>query len=128
MACTYSNDKIVSIVEEELTRNIPPFPSLPTPLLAFGAEFRPGLNAKRITSDIISQFSKVGIENGDNVWEKYTVLLVNTIVDAIVYDAKVSVGMKPGDITVVTTGANAGGPVVSTGNNMVPGSASGIIS
>ena len=129
MRCKYSNDRIASELEEIFgEKKIPPFPQIPTALLAFGAENRPGLNAKRITSDIISQFSKVGIENGDNVWEKYTNLLVNTIVDAIVYDAKVSVGIKPSEINVIGTGGNAGGPIVTTGYNITPVSANGLIS
>jgi hypothetical protein len=130
MSCTYSNEKIAKDIENTFKLvGIPSFPSLPVPILALGADFRPGLNAKRITSDIISQFSKAGIVNGDYVWEKYTSLLVETLVNAIVYDAKVSVGIKPSGIgTVVGAGGNAGGPVVTTGTNVAFGSATGIIS
>ena len=129
MAFKYSNDRIAAELEEIFGgKKIPPFPQIPTAILAFGAKNRPGLNAKRITSDIISQFSKVGIENGDNVWEKYTNLLVTTLIDAIVYDAKVSVGIKPAGINVIGTGGNAGGPIVTNGYNITPVSADGIMS
>ena len=128
MACTYSNDRIAAELEEMFSKNIPRFPQLPTAILAAGAQNRPGLNAKRITSDIISQFSKVGIENGDNVWEKYTNLLVNTIIDAIVYDSSVSIGIKPSGIQIISQGGNAGGPVLSVGQNIMPVSARGVIS
>ena len=127
MACRYSNDRITNELEELFNKNIPRFPQLPTPLLAFGAENRPGLNAKRITSDIISQFPKAGIDPGDNVWEKFTNLLVNTIVDAIVYDAKIQVGIKPNGIQMISQGANAGGPIIVVGQNITPVSANGVL-
>jgi len=128
MACKYSNSRIADELEREFSLYIPKFPRLPTKLLAFGADGRPGLNSKKITSDIISQFSKVGIENGDNVWEKYTALVVETLIDAIVYDATVSVGIKPTEIQVISQGGNAGGPVISVGQNITPVGARGIIS
>jgi hypothetical protein len=130
MGCTYSNQKIATDIEELFKLSIPRFPRLPSPIVAFGAQFRPGLSSKRITSDIISQFSKVGIENGNNVWEKYTALVVDTLVNAIVYDAKVTVGAKPGEITGITgAGVNAGGPVVITmATNVIPCGFNGVIS
>jgi len=127
MGCKYSNERITGEIEEIFNRNIPLFPEVPTAPLAFGAENRPGLNSKKISSDIISKFSTVGIENGDNVWEKYTHLVVSTLVDAIVYDSSVQVGVKPNAIQMLSQGANAGGPVVSVGQNITPFSARGII-
>ena len=128
MACSYSNDRIISEIEGLFKKRIPRFPKLPVPLLSFGAENRPGLNPKKITSDIISKFPEAGIDNGDNVWEKYTALVVNAIVDAIVYDSNIQVGIKPGAIQSVGVGGNAGGPVVVQSYNTMAGSGNATIS
>ena len=92
---------------------------------------RPGLDSDSISSEVISKFEKIGIpsgplENGTpNVMEEYTKVMTDEIVDAIQSDMRVDIAVDVG-MTVLGTGANAGGPVVTTGSNIAPHSGSGL--
>tara|TARA_R110001592_G_scaffold80742_7_gene240244 strand:- start:1373 stop:1789 length:417 start_codon:yes stop_codon:yes gene_type:complete len=92
---------------------------------------RPGLDSDSISSEIISKFDKIGIpsgplENGTpNVMEEYTKVVMDELVDALQSDMRVDVAIDAG-MTVLGSGANAGGPVVTTGSNPTPHSGSGL--
>jgi hypothetical protein len=94
-------------------------------------KFRPGLDSSVISSSILSRFEEAGIPSGPleggqpNVMESYTQIVVEEIVDAIQTDMRVDTAVDPG-MTVTSTGANAGGPVVSVGANVAPHSATGL--
>tara|TARA_B100000900_G_scaffold33021_1_gene24929 strand:- start:1710 stop:2126 length:417 start_codon:yes stop_codon:yes gene_type:complete len=95
------------------------------------SKFRPGLDSDSISSEIISKFDKIGIpsgplENGTpNVMEEYTKVLMDELVDSIQTDMRIDVAIDAG-MTVLGSGANAGGPVVTTGSNPVPHSGNGL--
>lgn len=95
------------------------------------AKTRPGLDSDVISSEVISKFEKIGIPNGPleggtpNVMEEYTRVLTDEIVDAIQSDMRVDIAVDAG-MTVFGSGANAGGPVVTTGSNVAPHSGSGL--
>jgi hypothetical protein len=95
------------------------------------AKTRPGLDSDVISSEIISKFEKIGIPNGPleggtpNVMEEYTRVLTDEIVDAIQSDMRVDIAVDAG-MTVFGSGANAGGPIVTTGSNVAPHSGSGL--
>ena len=97
------------------------------------AKFRPGLDSDVISSDIISKFNKIGIPSGaleggqTNVMEEYTRVVTESIVDAIQNDMRVDVAVDQG-MTVVASGGNAGGPVVTTGTNPTPHTGTGVAS
>ena len=92
---------------------------------------RPGLDSDSISSEIISKFEKIGIPSGPlengapNVMEEYTKVVMEEMVDALQTDMRVDVAIDAG-MTVLGSGANAGGPVVTTGSNPVPHSGSGL--
>jgi len=131
--CRNSVNQICKDLNDILHLAIPCLPKIPAVVLALGAPSRKGLNKKMISSKIISRFSEVGIPNGadaagnQNVMEAYTALVVDEIIDAICYDARVDVAFKPMAITIMGTGGNAGGPVVVQGYNTSFASTNGTV-
>tara|TARA_Y100000389_G_scaffold200051_1_gene239702 strand:+ start:1353 stop:1769 length:417 start_codon:yes stop_codon:yes gene_type:complete len=97
------------------------------------SKFRPGLDSDSISEEVISKFDKIGIpsgplENGTpNVMEEYTRTVMSELVDAIQTDMRVDIAIDAG-MTVLGSGANAGGPIVTTGSNPAPHSGSGLAS
>lgn len=102
--------------------------SLPKLLLA---KARPGLDSEITTTAVISRFSEIGIpsgplENGKpNVMEAFTRVLIEEVYDSIQTEMRVDVAVDSG-MVVTTAGGNAGGPVLSTGSNPAPHTATGI--
>jgi hypothetical protein len=121
--CRNSVNQICKDLNDILHLAIPCLPKIPPVLLALGAPSRKGLNKKLIASKIISRFSEVGIPNGPdaagnaNVMEAFAALVVEEIIDAICFDARVDISFRPQGIMFVGTGGNAGGPVVVQGFN-----------
>lgn len=110
-------------------RNVLPKLSIPKILLA---KLRPGLDGSILANSVISRFNEIGIptgplENGSpNVMEAYTKMLCEEIVDSIQSDSRTDIAVDSG-MVVTATGANAAGPVVTTGANPAPHTATGII-
>lgn len=94
---------------------------------------RPGLDASAISSSVISRFKEAGIPTGPlsegvpNAMEELVKILLEEMVDAIQNEMRVDVAVDIG-MNVLSQGANAGGPVVSTGSNLAPHTAVGIAS
>ncbi len=115
-----------SLIMDE--RNVLPKLSLPQILLS---KIRPGLDANAITSSIISRFKEAGIPTGPlsegtpNAMEEFTKIIIEELVDAIQNEMRVDIAVDQG-MQVYSTGANAGGPVISTGANLTPHSGAGI--
>lgn len=109
-------------------RNVLPKLSLPKILLA---KLRPGLDSNILATSIISRFSEIGIPNGPlengkpNVMEAFVKILSEEFVDSVQSDMRVDAAVDQGMI-VSSVGGNAGGPVVSTGANPAPHTATGI--
>ena len=97
------------------------------------SKLRPGLDSDSISSEVIAKFEKIGLpagplENGTpNVMEEYTRVMMDEIVDAIQTDMRIDVAIDAG-MTVLGSGANAGGAVVTTGANPSPHSGSALAS
>lgn len=95
------------------------------------AKLRPGLDSDITSSSIISRFQEIGIPSGPlpggspNVMEAYTKIVVEEIIESIQSDMRVDTAVEPG-MVVTSAGANAGGPVVSTGSNTAPHPATGV--
>jgi hypothetical protein len=83
-------------------------------------QFRSGLNADNLATNIMKRFKEAGIPSGPlvngapNVMEAFTVIIAEEIVDAIQNQMRVDVAIFPGG-TVQATGANGGGPLVALG-------------
>lgn len=102
--------------------------SLPQILIA---KSRPGLNAAAISSSVISRFKEADIPTGalsegvPNSMEEFVKIIMEELVDAIQNDMRVDIAVDQG-MQVYSTGANAAGPVVSTGANIMAHTAVGV--
>ncbi len=126
-------DKIIDLMNSVIDKMKTPAETLPTLLLQAVAIQRPGLSPSKITANVISNNNTIGIPTGTNPdgspnkINEYTYNVVKCIVDAIKEDAVVQVAIPSGSIVVETTGANAGGPLVGTGTNIINTTVKGII-
>jgi len=106
----------------DITRQ--PAPQVPGMLMAIGCSQKPGLSTIISTGNIVKVLNKHDIPTDalPDGTENKTVALVIAIVDevfrAIKEDANIQVAHMPGAISVLSTGANAGGPVVTQGINI----------
>lgn len=126
-------DKISSIITNTLNKMKTPADILPTVLLNCVAMRRPGLSAAKIAAQIISNNNAIGIPTGlnpdgtPNMINEYTYNIVKCVIDAIQQDGVVQVAIPAGTIMVQTEGANAGGPLVGVGTNVINSVAKGLI-
>ena len=101
-----------------------PAPEIPGALMAIGCAQKPGLSTIVSTGNIVKALNAHGIPTDPlpDGTENKTVALIIAVVDevyrAIREDANVQVAHMPGAITILATGANSGGPVVSNGINI----------
>ena len=99
-------------------------PVVPPLLLICGAINRPGMSAINLTANIIKRFPEIGAYSGTlpdgsrNVMEGLVRIMAEEFLREKRKNERVTIGFKPGDITFVGTGANAGGPVTVTGANI----------
>lgn len=95
-------------------------PTVPPPLILIGGAQRPGMNARTITTRIITRKSEAGAPIGplpsgnESVDEKMERIRVEEIVSSLISEAKITI-VIPAGTPVTTVGGNAGGPVVSQG-------------
>lgn len=109
-------------------------PSIPSLLLAYGGAENDGISAQRVSGNIIARQSEFGADNNstlpsgnDNMMNKLILVIVEEIFKELKLHARVEVANQIGSMKITATGANAGGPVVVTGQNIAPGKSYGII-
>lgn len=101
-----------------------PAPQIPGMLMGVGATQKPGLSSIISCGNIVKALNKHGIPTGamPDGSENKTVALVIAIVEevyrAIKEDANVQIVHNPGSVSILATGANSGGPVLSQGINI----------
>jgi len=101
-----------------------PAPEIPGMLMAIGCTQKPGLSTVVSTGNIVKAISKHNIptdpmpDGSENKTVAYTIAVVEEIFRAIREDANIQVAHMPGAISILATGANSGGPVVSQGINI----------
>lgn len=127
-------DKIADAVQNLINKIPSPANVLPEPLLYCTAMRRPGTSAYRITSNIITSLSASGIvdtspnEDGTpNVINEYTYAVVKGILDGIKDMGVVNSSIPQGSLRIKVEGANAGGPFVAFGTNVIGSIAKGIL-
>jgi hypothetical protein len=131
--CRNSVNSICDELNKILWLAIPCLPKTPPVLIALGANARKGLNKKIIAARIIARFPEVGIPNGadeagnQNVMEAYTALVVEELIDAIVFEAIVETESRPYSIPMLANGGNAGGPITVIGFNTTFVQSGGIV-
>lgn len=110
-------------------------PLIPVPaiMLICSTIKRPGLSPMLIASRIITRQQDFGapvgvnIDGSPNLMNQMFYVVADEIVNAIKMEGKVEIAIPPGGITTIGTGANAGGPVIVTSNNIMPVSGNGIV-
>lgn len=116
---------IVKTVTDLFEKARMPLQSIPPLLLVCEIARRPGLSCISLTNAIIQQLQKIGIPTEPNKdgSPNLTNLLIKSIscevVDELQTNARVEGVVTPGQIVSVGTGANAGGPVVVTSQNLI---------
>lgn len=126
-------ESIVNKINEKLDIVETPANILPPFLLKCVSVTRPGLSPYKIASKIIENNKILGIPTGpnpdgsENKINQYTYNVVKCICDAIQNDASVQVSIPMNSIMIQATGGNAGGPVLSTGYNILDSISRGII-
>ena len=94
---------------------------------------KPGLSAVESLSNVVSTLNAHDIPTGalPDGTENKILVIVNAILTevfrALREDANIQVSYGPGSITVMTTGANGGGPMISQGVNINFGKGQAII-
>lgn len=122
-------NSIKALFESKLT----PAPLIPSALVAIGGSQRTGLSVNRSVSKIISELTKAGIptsvgpDGTANLTASFVKIIVTEIYRALHLDASIQISMKPGDISVITTGTNQGGPMISQGVNINFGKGNAVI-
>lgn len=101
-----------------------PAPEIPGILMAAGATQMPGLSVSKSCGKITARLMEHGIPTDalPDGTENKTLVLVKAIVEevyrAIREDSNTQIVFAPGAISIMTTGANGGGPMVSQGINI----------
>lgn len=115
---------IINSIKSAFNLTRPKAPQLPAPVMAIAAIQREGMSTIQSTSNIAVELAKHGIptEPAEDGSENQTMVMITAIVNeilrAIREDANIQVAFKPGDISVLTTGSNGGGPMIAQGINI----------
>lgn len=104
----------------------PPFPQLSRILLVCSMIRRPGLSTIQSVSNIVKDLNRLGIPTGPmpdgsaNLTVAFTFASTKEVYRGIKKDMSIQVGIQPGTMSSVGTGANAGGPVTVVSTNTTP--------
>jgi hypothetical protein len=128
--------KTIDILKSKLAKlldlsKVSPSPSIPATACVLSTS-RSGLSALKTTFAILARKKELGLPVGE--YEDGSMnqndLLINAIVTeifkAIQEDAKITVGIEPGQ-TIQGTGANAGGPIAVVGTTLSFGSGGAVM-
>lgn len=121
---------IFSFIQNKMSIPLIPVPAI---MLICSTIKRPGLSPMLIASRIITRQQDFGapvgvnIDGSPNMMNQLFYVIADEIVTALKMEGKVEVAIPPGGITTIGTGANAGGPVIVTSNNVTPISGNGIM-
>jgi hypothetical protein len=111
---------IFDLISALLKTGLSSAPIIPPPLILTGGPLRPGMNARMITTRIISRKSEAGAPVGplpsgaESVDEKMERIRIEEIINSLLSEARITIVIPPGT-PITSIGANAGGPVVSQG-------------
>lgn len=109
-------------MDAKLTKVIP----MPAILLLCAAVSRPGLSPLRSLSNVCKMFEEMGIPTGPNPDGSPNLIvaashaILREVYRAMAEDAVAQGGVAPGEMMIVSEGANSAGAVVSKGSNVLP--------
>ena len=110
-----------------------PAPEIPGMLMAIGCMQKPGLSTTVSIGNIVKRLNKHSIptdplpDGTENKTVQLALAIVDEVYRAIREDANIQIAYAPGSISILATGANAAGPVVSQGININFSKGQGII-
>ena len=116
--------QILSSISAMFNKTRVPAAQIPPMLMAVGGTQRPGLSTIVSVGNIVKALNKHGIptSNGEDGSENKTVAFVIAIVEeiyrALHKDANTQIALQPGSINIISSGSNAGGPMISQGINI----------
>ena len=111
---------VLDVIGALLRTSITIAPIIPPPLILVGGGQRPGMNARMITTRIITRKSEAGAPIGplpsgaESVDEKMERIRIEEIINALISEAKITI-VIPAGTPITAVGGNAGGPVISQG-------------
>ena len=129
----FTLDKIGKVITSAFDRMKTPAQVLPSILLLCTAIKRPGLSPSKIAANAISNNQAIGIPTGvnpdgsPNLINEYTYNIIKCVIDGIQQDGVIQAVIPAGSVMVQTQGANAGGPLVGIGSNVINTTIKGII-
>lgn len=113
-------DDLIGVIESEISLNKTTPTVVPSPLILAGANLKSGLSVRDIVKKIIQRKSEIGIPVGnlpdgsESIDEKMLYAIVETLIEALIETAKISV-VVPAGIQLTASGGNAGGAVQVVG-------------
>lgn len=120
------SDFFSALIQDE--RNVVPKLNIPQILMA---KVRPGLDSSATHSVVVSRFKEAGLPTGPlqegipNAMEEFARIIIEEVFDSIQSEMRIDAVVDQG-MQVISTGANAGGPVLSNGVNPAPHTGIGI--
>lgn len=106
---------------------------IPSIIMVCSLARRPGLSSIISLGRIAQNLSEEGIptdklpDGTPNLMLKFARAITREIYRSLKEDANIQVAIPSGVLNITTTGANAAGPVVSTGTNILPGKGLGLL-
>jgi hypothetical protein len=125
-------NELIKFLNSLLDKGISKPANIPAPLILLGADNKKGLSVRDITKEILNKRQKLGLPVGllpdgsESLNDKGLYIIVETIVEHIIKNAKVTV-VIPAGVPVTTTGVALGVPVVSQGTTTSYAIGKGII-
>ena len=132
MSISAITDKInnfFSAMDAKITSVIP----MPAILLLCAAASRKGLSPLRSLMNVCQALEEAGIPTGPNPDGSPNLIvaasnaIINEVYRAMVEDAVVQGGIRPGEMMIMAQGSNAAGTVISSGSNLMATYLTGII-
>lgn len=106
-------------------------PKIP-PQTVILSKSRPGLSPSKIAARIIRRQSEAGAPIGDlpdgteSITEKMEIIRIEEIINSLTTEARITSAIEP-NIQVVSSGGNAGGPIITNGQTITIGTGYSII-
>lgn len=127
-------DQITSAIRNLFTNTLrKPAVQVPAIIMICSLMKRPGLSSIISLGNICKNLSDEGIpteklpDGTPNLMTKFANAVTKEIYRALKEDANIQIALPSGALNIQTTGGNAGGPVISTGTNLMPGKGIGLI-
>jgi hypothetical protein len=132
--CLSSISSILNMILSVFNIGQTPAQTIPPFLMLVGAELKPGMSGRELAANVISRMeSEAGIPmsdifaDGPNAMAAAALVQAQEQISHIQQKASIQTVIKPGAMQISAVGANAGGPIVVQGSNIMPTGIKGVI-